>query len=240
MAVIMAVADNFILHFFASLSADFICPSPVPLFSTFGEFPHSKRQLHCFCIRYRWVLASCSIRELFSVAAGPYIRQRFLAIMASLTKSLLRIPVPLFGTAASAFTLGVKKATAAPRYAMWALPGAAGAMWFIWPAVSDEFKISIGMLPDPEAEAASSSADASASKAPAVAPAVELSEEAQEKVENAYKSHDQIVEEKMSDEEKAVLKAVEKGDLSALDNDWDEFMTKAIKPGEDDDDDVSQ
>ena len=157
--------------------------------------------------------------------------------MASLTKSLLRIPVPLFGTAASAFTLGVKKATAAPRYAMWALPGAAGAMWFIWPAVSDEFKISIGMLPDPEAEAASSSADASASKAPAVAPAVELSEEAQEKVENAYKSHDQIVEEKMSDEEKAVLKAVEKGDLSALDNDWDEFMTKAIKPGEDDDDD---
>ena len=107
-------------------------------------------------------------------------------------------------------------------------------MWFIWPAVSDDFKISIGMLPDPEAEAASSSAD---SKAPAVAPAVELSEEAQEKVENAYKSHDQIVEEKMSDEEKAVLKAVEKGDLSALDNDWDEFMAKAIKPGEDDDDD---
>lgn len=111
-------------------------------------------------------------------------------------------------------------------------------MWFIWPAVSDDFKISIGMLPDPEAEAASSSADASASsKAPAVAPAVELSEEAQEKVENAYKSHDQIVEEKMSDEEKAVLKAVEKGDFGALDNDWDEFMTKAIKPGEDDDDD---
>lgn len=153
--------------------------------------------------------------------------------MASLTKSLLRIPVPLFGTAASAFTLGVKKVTAAPRYALWAVPGAIGGMWFIWPAVSDDFKISIGMLPDPEA-AASSSAD---SKAPAVAPAVELSEEAQEKVENAYKSHDQVVEEKMSDEEKAVLKAVEKGDLSALDKDWDEFMIKSIKPGEDDDDD---
>lgn len=151
--------------------------------------------------------------------------------MASLTKSLLRIPVPLFGTAASAFALGAKKATAAPRYAMWALPGAAGAMWFVWPAVSEEFKISVGMLPDPEAESGE------ASKTPAVAPAVELSEEAQEKVDNAYKSHDQIVEEKMSDEEKAVLKAVEKGDFGALDNEWDDFMTKSIKPGEDDDDD---
>ena len=151
--------------------------------------------------------------------------------MASLTKSLLRIPVPLFGTAASALTLGAKKATAAPRYAMWALPGAAGAMWFIWPAVSDEFKVSVGMLPDPEASATAATADGSAAKA------VELSEEAQEKVDNAYKSHDQIVEEKMSDEEKAVLKAVEKGDFGALDNDWDQFMEKSIKPGEDDDDD---
>ena len=151
--------------------------------------------------------------------------------MASLTKSLLRIPVPLFGTAASALTLGAKKATAAPRYAMWALPGAAGAMWFIWPAVSDEFKVSIGMLPDPEASAAAAAADGSAAKA------VELSEEAQEKVDNAYKSHDQVVEEKMSDEEKAVLKAVEKGDFGVLDNDWDQFMEKSIKPGEDDDDD---
>eukprot|EP00563_Minutocellus_polymorphus_P001026 CAMPEP_0181039722 /NCGR_PEP_ID=MMETSP1070-20121207/10643_1 /TAXON_ID=265543 /ORGANISM="Minutocellus polymorphus, Strain NH13" /LENGTH=179 /DNA_ID=CAMNT_0023117637 /DNA_START=137 /DNA_END=676 /DNA_ORIENTATION=+ len=158
--------------------------------------------------------------------------------MASLTKSLLRIPVPLFGTAASALTLGMKKATAAPRYAMWALPGAAGAMWFIWPAVSDDFKISLGMLPDPEAEAAAA-ADASAAKTAAVVPAVtvELSEEAQEKVDNAYKSDDQVVEEKMSDEEKAVLKAVEKGDFDVLDNDWDQFMEKSIKPGEDDDDD---
>ena len=106
-----------------------------------------------------------------------------------------------------------------------------GAMWFIWPAVSDEFKVSIGMLPDPEAGATAAVAGGSAAKA------VELSEEAQEKVDNAYKSHDQVVEEKMSDEEKAVLKAVEKGDFGVLDNDWDQFMEKSIKPGEDDDDD---
>jgi len=147
----------------------------------------------------------------------------------ALTKSLLRIPVPLFGTAASAVSLGTRKAMAIPRYALWALPGAAGAMWFIWPAVGDDFKISIGLLPDPEAEA-----DAPAA---AAAPAVELSEEAQAKVDNAYKSEDQIVEEKMSDDDKAILASTAKGDFSVLDNDWDQFMEKSIKPGEDDDDD---
>lgn len=148
----------------------------------------------------------------------------------TLTKSLLRIPVPLFGTAASAVSLGTRKAMAIPRYAMWALPAAAGAMWFIWPAVGDDFKISIGLLPDPEAEK-------DEAPAAAAAPAVELSEEAQAKVDNAYKSEDQIVEEKMSDDEKAVLASIAKGDLSVLDNDWDQFMEKSIKPGEDDDDD---
>ena len=101
-----------------------------------------------------------------------------------------------------------------------------------WPAVGDDFKISIGLLPDPEA-AASSSADSSSSSSE---PLVELSAEAQEKVDNAYKSHDQLAEEKMSDEEKAVLAKIEAGDLSALDSDWDSFMEKSIKPGEDDDD----
>lgn len=147
----------------------------------------------------------------------------------ALTKSLLRIPVPLFGTAASAVSIGTKKAMAVPRYALWAVPGAAGAMWFVWPAVTDDFKISIGLLPDPEAETA-------AAAAPAAAPAVELSDEAKAKVDSAYKSADQIIAEKMSDDEKAVLASIAKGDLSVLDNDWDQFMEKSIKPGEDDDD----
>ena len=56
---------------------------------------------------------------------------------------LKKVPVPLFGTAATAVQFGAKKATSAPRYAQWGVPLAAGGLWFVWPAVDEEWKQSL-------------------------------------------------------------------------------------------------
>ena len=56
---------------------------------------------------------------------------------------LKKVPVPLFGTAATAVQFGAKKATSAPRYAQWGVPIAAGGLWFVWPAVDEEWKQSL-------------------------------------------------------------------------------------------------
>lgn len=145
---------------------------------------------------------------------------------ASLLNTLKKVPVPLFGTAATALQFGCKKVSSAPRYAQWAAPVVAGGLWFVWPAVDEEWKQSIGF--------------GSSAAAPAAAPSQEkkeepivLSDEAKEKIEKAY-----VVEsEELSDDEKAVLKAVSKGDFSALEKDWDNFQEKASIPGDGDDDD---
>ncbi|GFH53085.1 hypothetical protein CTEN210_09561 [Chaetoceros tenuissimus] len=57
--------------------------------------------------------------------------------------ALKKLPVPLFGTAATAVQFGAKKATSAPRYAQWGVPLAAGGLWFVWPAVDEEWKQSL-------------------------------------------------------------------------------------------------
>ena len=145
---------------------------------------------------------------------------------ALLINTLSRIPVPLFGSAATAFELASRKATALPRFAPWALPVGAGAMWFVWPAVTDDFRITLGLLPDPEAEKEAAEA--------AKAESIELSDEAKAKIETAYKAEEEV---KLSKEERLAMRALESGNHSAFNNDWDTFMEKSIKPGEDDDDD---
>ena len=136
---------------------------------------------------------------------------------ASLINVLKKVPVPIFGTAATALQFGGRKAASAPRYAQWAVPAVVGGLWFVWPAVDEEWKQSIfGSSPE------------EASADPAV-----LSEDAKEKIEKAY-----VVETvELTDEEKAVMKAVEKGDFSDLEKDWEAFQVKAQVPGDGDDDD---
>lgn len=140
---------------------------------------------------------------------------------------LKKVPAPIFGNAAVAFRFGLQKSTALPKYAPWAVPGIVGGLWFVWPAVDEEWKQSIGI--------GSSSAD------PAASPAAEdqkeepivLSEEAVEKVEKAY-----VVETvELTDAEKEAMKSVEKGDFTVFEKDWDNFNLKAMNPEEDDDDD---
>ena len=142
--------------------------------------------------------------------------------------SLKQIPAPLFGTAATALAFTKQKITSAPRYAPWALPASIGALWFVWPAVDEEWKQSIGFSRPPAAAAPAAVETSSPSPLK-----VELSPAALSKVESAYVVH----EEELSDEEKSVLKAMAKGDYSALEQDWDKFQDKATIPGDGDDDD---
>ena len=149
---------------------------------------------------------------------------------ASLINVLKKVPVPLFGTAATAVQFGAKKAASAPRYAQWGVPLVAGGLWFVWPAVDEEWKQSIGFGSTP-AEAAKPEEKKEGEAKPAIV--VELSEEAKEKIEKAY-----VVETvELTDEEKAVMKAVSKGDFTDLEKDWDAFTEKAMIPGDGDDDD---
>ena len=135
--------------------------------------------------------------------------------------------MPLFGTAATAFQFGAKKAASAPRYAQWAIPAVAGGIWFIWPAVDEEWKQSI-FTGSPAAESAGGPAE-DMKEEPVV-----LSEEAKNKIEKAYVVETAV---ELTDDEKAVMKAVQKGDFTLLEKEWDSFQVRASNPEEDDDDD---
>jgi len=69
----------------------------------------------------------------------------------SFSAVLRQIPLPIFGNANLAIQFTSKIARKAPNYAGWLVPLGVGGAWFIWPAVSDESKVFLGLLPDPEA-----------------------------------------------------------------------------------------
>ncbi len=142
----------------------------------------------------------------------------------SFLNSLKKIPVPLFGTASTAVAFTSRKVAILPKLAPWALPLSVGGLWFVWPAVDEEWKQSIGLSSSP-----------AAAPAPAPEKKVELSEEAKEKIEKAYVSEAEVKKE-LTEEEKAVMKAVAAGDYSLLEKDWEAFTIKAMNPEEDDDD----
>ena len=136
--------------------------------------------------------------------------------------SLKKVPFPLFGSASTALAFSSRKASLLPKFAPWAVAGGVGALWFVWPAVDEEWKQSWGF--------------SSTAAPPVAAPEekkVELSPAALEKVEKAY-----VVETKeLTQDEKDVVKAVAAGDYSLLEKEWDAFQEKASVPGDGDDDD---
>ena len=144
--------------------------------------------------------------------------------MASFARLINTAPIPIFGAARTAAAFVVPKAKTLPRFAGWLGPLGAGALWFVWPAVDDGWKIEMGLKADPEA---------AAKKASAAAPKVELSAEAAAKVEGAYKEEAHV----QTEDDKMLTKASATGDFSYFEEKWEAFNEKAIKPGEDDDDD---
>ncbi|KAL7435675.1 hypothetical protein ACHAXH_007568 [Discostella pseudostelligera] len=150
---------------------------------------------------------------------------------ASLVRLIGTMPVPLFGSARTAALWANAKVRTLPRFAGWVGPLGAGALWFIWPAVDDGWKIQMGIKADPEAAAA-----AAASAAAAAPKKVELSAAATAKVENAYKAH----EHEETEDDKLLAKAASSGDYSELEAKWEAFAEKATRPGEDDDEDEEE
>ena len=124
------------------------------------------------------------------------------------------------------------KVKALPRFAGWIVPLGVGALWFVWPAVDDGWKIEMGLKADPEA----ASKAAAAANAAAAASAKTLSPAALAKVEGAYKGHAHAE----TEDDKLLAKAASSGDYSQLEARWEAFLEKAISPGEDDEDEEEE
>mmetsp|Transcript_17214 Transcript_17214/g.26976 ORF Transcript_17214/g.26976 Transcript_17214/m.26976 type:complete len:169 (+) Transcript_17214:112-618(+) len=153
--------------------------------------------------------------------------------MATLTRLIRTLPLPLFGTLQTATTFTLAKSRALPRLAGWVLPLGVGALWFIWPAVDDEWKQEMGFKSDPEA--ALKAVEEAKAKELAKKTVVELPVEVMAKVEGAYKGEE--VDEVTAEEDLMLVKAAGTGDFTYLEEQWEAFNDKAIRPGEDDDDD---
>ena len=121
-------------------------------------------------------------------------------------------PVPVFGnlTFLSHWSQSIGRVLrpAAP----WALPFVAGALWFVWPAVDDDFKIEWGFMKDPTPPPTAPSSD------------VKLDAAGKKAAENAFKvGH---AEHAPSEKEVQIMKEIRKGDFSTLEKDWDAFNLK--------------
>ena len=147
---------------------------------------------------------------------------------ASLARLAKTMPMPIFGSAGTAAAFTMAKARTLPRFAGWVVPLSIGGLWFVWPAVDDNWKIEMGLKADPEAAAKA----AEAAKEAAKEKKVELPPEAVAKVEDAYKAHEYVE----TDDDKLLAKAASSGDYGALEEKWDAFAEKSSRPGEDDDD----
>jgi len=141
----------------------------------------------------------------------------------SLAAVLARAPVPLFGSGELALRYGVKKAAKLPKYALWGAPLVAGGLWFIWPAVGDDTKISLGVMKDPEADA-KAKAEKEALEKP-----IQLPSSATKAIETAFMSHTgPLVDPK-------ILAKIRAGDFTDLEKDWEQFHVDSLAYAEDDD-----
>lgn len=146
---------------------------------------------------------------------------------------LSRMIMPIFGNAEVVTKYSIQKAFSLPRYAPWILPVTGCAAWFVWPAVTDDVKISLRMMKDPKAEAALQQKMAEEAN--------ELGDEAKRAVKNAYKTATHSPGPSTVD---ASLKAMaSKGDFSPLHKDWEKFHQDSIvyiEEEEEDDEDEDE
>ena len=152
----------------------------------------------------------------------------------SASASILRLigntPVPLFGSLATALAWSTPKFKALPRFAGWTLPLGVGALWFIWPAVDDGWKVSVGILPDPQhAAAAKQPIGVSKEKGQVM----DVPADIVAKVTAIHHAEGEGEEDMGPD---LVAIAASSGDYSALQAKWETFFVKSTNPGEDDDD----
>jgi hypothetical protein len=152
---------------------------------------------------------------------------------ASIARLISAAPLPIFGSLGTAMAWTAPKVRALPRFAGWLVPLGAGALWFVWPAVDDGWKIEMGLKADPEAaaKAAAATKEAAAASAKRV-----LSPAALAKVEGAYKGHAHVE----TEDDKLLAKAASSGDYGELEAKWEAFLEKSSNPGEDDDEEEDE
>merc|ERR1711862_951635 len=105
----------------------------------------------------------------------------------------------------------------APKLAPWAGPGLIAATWFVWPAVPDSAKISLGLMPDPEAIAEAEATASDATKDEIMASAAQALMPTKEQLRLAERES--------------------RGDFSHLEAHWEKFDISSLKFEDDDDDD---
>ncbi len=72
--------------------------------------------------------------------------------------------MPIFGTVALGLNFATHHAGSLPRFAPWALSVGVGAVWFVYPALTQDFKASFGIGLSLDAEAALKAASKASSK----------------------------------------------------------------------------
>jgi len=148
----------------------------------------------------------------------------------TISNTLRMIPIPLLGNASIATSFARQRAKALPRISVWALPGLMGGIWFIWPAITESFKVDIGLEPDLEKEKQIQDA--------AKTLAAELMKMDKSKIANAHKATDGGgAEVKLTKEQLAASARQQAGDFTHLYGEWDKYMDDAIFGEKDDDDD---
>eukprot|EP00542_Grammatophora_oceanica_P013141 CAMPEP_0194035438 /NCGR_PEP_ID=MMETSP0009_2-20130614/7863_1 /TAXON_ID=210454 /ORGANISM="Grammatophora oceanica, Strain CCMP 410" /LENGTH=164 /DNA_ID=CAMNT_0038676787 /DNA_START=90 /DNA_END=584 /DNA_ORIENTATION=- len=138
----------------------------------------------------------------------------------SMLTFMAKIPLPMFGSAAAAYQWSRYMARLVPPAAPWLLPGLVGATWFVWPAVDQEWKVSMGLMKDPNPPPPEEEPKPIKLDADAVAAVATVGKPTGE--DEAFK---------------ALSAQVKSGDYSSMEADWEKFTEKAIIPGEGDDDD---
>lgn len=72
------------------------------------------------------------------------------------------LPVPMFGTLRQAASFAAHHARSLPRFAPWGAAGLVGGVWFVWPALTQDFKANafgVGQTLEAAAEAAAAVTD---------------------------------------------------------------------------------
>uniref|UniRef100_A0A6T5YE55 Uncharacterized protein n=1 Tax=Thalassionema nitzschioides TaxID=33649 RepID=A0A6T5YE55_9STRA len=142
---------------------------------------------------------------------------------ASFVRLAGNVPLPLFGSLSTFTAWGSNAARKFPAAAGWAFPGIVGGLWFVWPAVDQEWKEEMGLARKVVPPGS----------APAPKP-VELDDSAKAAIANAHKAEGGHTP---TETDIQIGKELRMGVTTSLEKEWEAFNDKAIRPGEDDDDD---
>ena len=121
-----------------------------------------------------------------------------------------RLPVPVFGSVATFTSWAKNSSRSLMPGALWGFPLVVGGLWFVWPAVDDDWKVSMGFKRNPIPPAVA-------------ADPVEFDAEAKKAIANAYKPPAEAV---LPATDKQIEKELRSGVTTTLEQEWDEFLVK--------------